>query len=329
MGTIYIDRRGTRLQFDRGAVVIREPDAKPVGIPLSHIERMVIVGNAQLSSHLLTRLAQNGSSVTLMPARGAQRGTFLQNHGHGDVARRIGQFRLATDEATQACWAKRFVLIRIAGQRRLLRSALRARADLRHPLIVALRDLEAARQALDTSHRAIQEIRGWEGAATAAFFRGYRHLFAASLGFTKRNRRPPKDPVNAALSLAYTLIHADALRAIAKTGLEPMIGVLHQPTFGRDSLACDLTEVARARAERLVWRLFADQTLEQRSFSKTQNAVLLGKAGRSSFFRAYENNAWLHRRWLMRIAQGFARECQSFPNGNGIAIPLEEVDGGA
>lgn len=321
MGTVYIDRRGTRLEFDRGAVVVREPDANPSSVPLSHIERLVVVGNAQLSSHLLTRLAQNGSTVTLIPARGARRSAFLQNHAHGDVARRIGQFRLATDEALQAHWAKRLVLIRVAGQRRLLRSALHSRADLRHPLIVALRDLEAARQALYTSHRTIQEIRGCEGAATAAFFRGYRHLFAASLGFTKRNRRPPKDPVNAALSLAYTLIHADALRAITRTGLEPMIGVLHQPTFGRDSLACDLTEVARARAERLVWRLFAEQILDQNSFTKAQDAVLLGKAGRSLFFRAYEGSASMHRRWLMRIAQGFAGECQTLSKGT--ALPLE------
>lgn len=325
MGTVYIDRRGTRLEFDRGAVVVREPNANPSSIPLSHIERLVVVGNVHLSSHLLNRLAQNGSTVTLIPGRGVRRSAFMQCHAHGDVARRIGQFRLATDEALQAHWAKRLVLTRVAGQQRLLHSALHTRADLRHPLVVALRELRGARQELFTSESTLQEIRGWEGAATAAFFRGYRHLFPASLDFTKRNRRPPKDPVNAALSLAYTLIHTDALRAITRTGLEPMIGVLHKPTFGRDSLACDLTEVARARAERLVWRLFAEQTLDQRSFSKTQDAVLLGKAGRSLFFRAYEASAWMHRRWLMRIAQGFARECQNLTNGT--AIPLEEVDG--
>ncbi|MFB4203572.1 CRISPR-associated exonuclease Cas4/endonuclease Cas1 fusion [wastewater metagenome] len=319
MGTPYIDRRGTRLEFDRGAMVVREPDATPRSVPLSLVERLVVVGDVQLSARLLTRLAENGSGVTILPGRGGRRGTFLNAHGHGDVDRRIGQYRLVTNVALKTEWARRLVWLRLAGQRRLLNAAMRTRPDLRHPLGGALSDLHMAMAGIRSQGVAASGLRGREGAATATFFRGYRTLFPASLCFEQRNRRPPRDPVNAALSLAYTLVHGDALKAVSANGLEPTLGVLHEPFYGRDSLACDLAEVARTRAERLVWRLFAERELSEHNFASSQSGVLLAKSGREAFFRAYEGGARLHRRWLFRIARHFARACQDLSDIPGAA----------
>ncbi|WP_290652125.1 CRISPR-associated endonuclease Cas1 [Aquisalimonas sp.] len=309
MGTLYVDRRGTRLEFDRGALVIREPEGAPRSVPLNLVERLVVVGEVQLSSRLLTRLADNGSGVVLMPGRGHRRSSFLQAQAHGDVARRIGQYRLATDPDLRTQWARRLVWLRLAGQRRLLGSALRVRPDLRKPLTSAVGQLHLAMHTVREPGARLSSLRGQEGAASAAFFRGYRTLFPASLGFAGRNRRPPRDPVNSALSLGYTLNHGDALRAIVATGLDAGIGVLHEPAYGRDSLACDLAELARVRVERLVWRLFADRVLDAGSFAQRDEAVLLRKSARHAFFGTYEGAAFMHRRWLARIARGLAREC--------------------
>ncbi|WP_435101147.1 CRISPR-associated endonuclease Cas1 [Arhodomonas sp. AD133] len=311
MGTLYLDRRGTRLDFDRGALVVREPEAPPRSVPVSMLERVIIIGGASVSANLLTHLAEQGTSVTIMPGRGHRRSTFLHGLGHGDVARRLGQYRLVTEGKLKALWAQRIVWLRMAGQRRLLSAALQYRQDRRRPLFSAIHELRQAMVATRVQGLSVERLRGHEGAATAAFFRGYQTLFPAELGFTQRNRRPPRDPVNAALSLAYTLVHGDALRAIAASGLEPMMGVLHEPSYGRESLACDLTEIARCRAERLVWRLFAERTLEGHDFVRAQRAVMLGKSGRGVFFRAYEHAAVVHRRWLFRTAQRFARECSA------------------
>ena len=125
MGTLYVDHPGTRLDFDRGAVVVREPDGSPRSLPLSMVERLVTVGNVQLTTRLLTRLAENGSGITLIPGRGQRRSSFLSSQGHGDVERRIGQYRLAVDPGARLPWARRLVWLRLAGQRRLLASALR------------------------------------------------------------------------------------------------------------------------------------------------------------------------------------------------------------
>ncbi|EAR23046.1 CRISPR-associated endonuclease Cas1 [Nitrococcus mobilis] len=102
-----------------------------------------------------------------------------------------------------------------------------------------------------------------------------------------------------------------ALRAIAQAGLDPMLGMLHDCSYNRDSLACDFTEVARPRVERLVWRLFADRQLRAESFSQEGGGVRMSKAARATFYAAYETQAILHRRWLRRLCAALVEHCIS------------------
>jgi CRISPR-associated protein Cas1 len=146
----------------------------------------------------------------------------------------------------------------------------------------------------------LDRIRGFEGACGASYFPGYCALFAESLGFNGRNRRPPKDPVNAALSLTYTLLHFDAVRAAYAAGLDPMVGFYHRPARGRESLACDLIEPLRPRADTWIWKLFRERELRAEHFTIDKGACLLGKAGRERFHAAWEAYASLPRRWLRR-----------------------------
>ena len=88
----------------------------------------------------------------------------------------------------------------------------------------------------------MERLRGIEGAAAAAYFQGFTRLFPPSLEFTGRNRRPPRDPVNAVLSLSYTPLHFEAVQAVCAAGLDPLIGFYHELVFGRESLASDLIE---------------------------------------------------------------------------------------
>lgn len=310
MGTVIIDRRGTELEYQSGALLIREPDARPKTIPLSHVDRLVINGSASIDSAVLTQLAGLGGSVLLLPGRGAQRGTHLHGAGHGDALRRLGQYRLSLDKQRRLHWARRLVAIRLAGAERLLRAAHAMRPEHRHDLVRGIKRLSRLR-AYARSVKRLESLRGLEGAATAAFYQAYGELFASSLGFGGRNRRPPRDPINAALSLGYTLVHSDALRAIAQAGLDPMLGMLHDCCYNRDSLACDLTEVARPRVERLVWRLFAEQRLRVESFSREGGGVRMNKAARGIFYAAYEAHAALHRRWLRRLGAALVRDCIS------------------
>lgn len=309
MGTLYVDRAGAALDYDRGALTVRGPEGASRSVPLRMVDRLVVVGNARLTARLLTRLAEAGTGVTLMSGRGARREAFLHADGHGDVARRVGQFRLLQDPAERGAWVRRVLWLRLAGQRRLLAAAAVTRPDRRRAISRAQTTLQQIMCTVRGPALPLRQLRGCEGAATAAYFSAYGELFPESLGFRARRRRPPPDPVNAALSLGYTLAQGDALRAVSAAGLEPMFGLVHEVAYGRESLACDLAEIARVRVERLIWRLFAEQQLDADSFARDGEGYRLRKAARNIFFGAYESSAEVHRRWLDRGARAFAREC--------------------
>jgi CRISPR-associated protein Cas1 len=132
---------------------------------------------------------------------------------------------------------------------------------------------------------------GQEGAAAAAYFAAFASAFPPALGFSRRNRRPPRDPVNVCLSIGYVMLHFEARQAAAREGFDPALGVFHDVRPGRDSLVCDLVEPLRAAVDGFVHDLFADGVLRAENFTTSEDACMLAKQGRTLFYRAFEERA--------------------------------------
>ncbi|MEZ5592591.1 MAG: CRISPR-associated endonuclease Cas1 [Gammaproteobacteria bacterium] len=266
MTTLLLDRRDLTLTLDSRRVVIREPGERPRTVPLAMLERVVVQGRAQLDTALLGALGEQGVDILLLGARTGRRRGYLVGPGHNDARRRLGQYQLWHDSATRLRWSRRLVQAKLQGQHAVLAQAPNRRPDQRLALSTALETLQdSLLQVLEANEAA--SLLGLEGAAAAAYFRGYCALFAPALKFTGRNRRPPRDPVNACLSLAYTLLHHDAVRACYQAGLDPLLGFYHEPAYGRESLACDLIEPLRPRVDTWVWELFRERTLRAELFT--------------------------------------------------------------
>ncbi len=154
---------------------------------------------------------------------------------------------------------------------------------------------------------------GLEGTAAAAYFQGLAAVLPPSLGFSGRNRRPPRDPVNACLSLGYALATHEAGRQAQLVGLDPLLGFLHAPVPGRPALACDLVEPVRCHVDRLVWRLFAEGRLRAEHARSSTEGCLLGKAGREIFYLAFEAELAALPRLLRQMAATLVRELRARP----------------
>lgn len=302
MATLVLDNRALTLRIDGEALAFYEGGDRRGSLPLKLLERVILQGDLGLSAGVLTRLAENGAAVLLLSKRHSRRLALVLGPAHNDAAIRLAQAQLVTDADWCARWSRRQVLAKTRGQIRLLRQALEERPDCRKPLTDALASLDAAQTNLATAHAAPspERTRGIEGAAARAYFEGLVALFPPALEFTGRNRRPPRDPVNACLSLAYTLLHFEAVRAAHIAGLDPLLGFYHRPAFGRESLASDLIEPLRPRADGWVWQLFRQRLLRAEHFGRDADACLLGKAGREAFYQAYETFAQPARRLLRR-----------------------------
>ena len=306
MLTVFIDRKDLQLELDSKRLLIRRPDAGPQGLPLNMLDRVVIHSQVTLDSRLLGSLGQRGIGVTIMHGRAGQRRLQLLCPGHNDARRRLAQYQLWHDTDRRLNWSRRLVQAKITAQHKLLQSALACRLDLRHPLSTAMTSLASLVSSL---HKAtsMEVLRGLEGSAAARYFAGFQHLFADSLDFTGRNRRPPRDPVNACLSLVYTLIHHEAVHACHGAGLDPLLGFYHEPAYGRQSLACDVIEPLRPRVDRWIWQVFRRRLLSANHFSREGQNCLLNKSGRRTFFESYEACAGPWRRYLRLHSYQLAR----------------------
>lgn len=298
MATLLLDRADLEIKSEGDSLALYENGTRRGTVPLKLIERLVIQGSkTRLDSGVLIKLAEAGAATLLLSPRASRRVAIVLGPQHNDASVRLAQARRVMDEAFCLSWARDVVRAKLERQRRLLKAALAERPDARKPLFDALSSLDRIAEQIagvETS----ASLRGLEGSAARAHFQGLAAILPPALGFTGRNRRPPRDPANACLSLAYTLLHFDAVRSAHVAGLDPLLGFYHRPAFGRESLASDLIEPLRPLADEWVWRQFQSQTLRPDHFTDDKGACLLGKAGRDRFYAAWESQAAVPRRWL-------------------------------
>ncbi len=309
MTNLYIDRKDIALSVSGGALYLREPGAKARSLPLAQLERVVIRGRADFSTSTIAAITAAGAGVLMLGGCRNERIATMYDKPHNDVLRRIGQYDAFRNNDLRLQWSKSLVAAKIGAQRNFLCKALARRPDKRRALTRASGQLENAAnrlQALDSDTN-VAMLLGIEGSAAAAYFKAFAELLPPSLGFAGRRRRPPPDPVNACLSLAYTLLHFEGVSVCHESGLDPMLGLFHAPAFGRESLASDLIEPFRPHVDAWVWSLFRDRVLVGDNFSKSGGATLLNKNGRAKFYANFHSLATALRRLLRRQSRLAAR----------------------
>jgi len=268
-----------------------------------HLERIVVTVGCTLDSRTLLMLDDKRIPVVIIDPRKSN-ATWCGGWHHGNTARRIAQYAIAQDAVLCTKLAKKLVKMKIMQQKRLLHNVMSSYPEKRRPLFAGHSRLAALISSIEDS--SIDEIRGLEGAGSRSYFAAYCLLYPERLHFTGRNRRPPRDPVNACLSLAYTLLMAEALQALYACGLDPSLGFYHLPAYGRPSLACDLIEIARVQADRRVLDMFRARLLDIQHFSERDGGVFLDKEGRSRFYGYWEAHAWGIRHTLRKTATAWA-----------------------
>ncbi len=305
MPTIYIDRKDAVIGHKDGRLFVTSEPGAIANFPMQMIDRVIIQASCRADCGALAELGRRGIPVAIAGASRRTAATVLTSAMSRDGLRRLAQVRAYLEPRARLRLAAIVVCAKIRRQRQLLerqRGSPSAEFDLRKG-ITALTAILAAHSAWNDTTAAL----GAEGAAARAYFQALQSLFAPALGFRGRNRRPPRDPVNACLSLGYTLLHARLAAQLAAEGFDPFLGYLHEPAAGRASLACDFVELERFRVDRLALRLFHSRALRPEHFRANHSACLLGKAGRRIFYEAWEPEAAAADRSSLRAMRLLAR----------------------
>lgn len=132
---------------------------------------------------------------------------------------------------------------------------------------------------------------GIEGMAASLYFPAFASILTGGDEFRLegRNRRPPRDPINALLSFVYALLTKELTVALFACGFDPMLGFFHRPRYGRPSLALDLAEEFRPLiADSVVLTLVNNGEVAPADFICRAGGVALTTAGRRAVIGAFE-----------------------------------------
>lgn len=305
MGTLYIDKKGCHIKLDSNAIAFYMDGKREGLIPLEQIKRVIFIGTMTVDTNVLRRLSEMNVSTLFLSGRSLKFVGMLNGRIHNNGILRLRQYEKATSDFASG-YAQEMVARKTKKQIDLLKEVLVLRHDLRPNITQAIQTLIKVIDRLNSELFGIDSLKGLEGSASAAYFSVYTNLFPESLNFRSRTRRPPRDPVNAMLSLCYTLLHFELVREIQIIGLDPTIGFYHQFEYGRESLACDLVEVYRTDVDSFVWHLFRERTFVSDDFysDSERSGYYLKKSKRKDFYPIYEE-------WARRMRPAFTEEVRS------------------
>jgi CRISPR-associated protein Cas1 len=297
---LYLSTQGLRVGRKDEVLQIKQEKALVEEVRINDVSHVALFGNIQITTQTIQTLCELEVPVTYFSMGGWFYG-LTRGHELKNVFLRIEQFRLARDPATCLRLARQFVQGKIRNHRTML-----MRNHVEAPPATLLKLKQYAEAA--TRAESIESLLGVEGGAAAAYFGELSGMIKPAdelddqlpglevptqqvfnFNFHGRNRRPPTDPVNALLSLAYSLLAKDCLLAALAVGFDPYVGFYHQPRFGRPALALDLMEEFRPLvAESAVLTCINNRVVSESDFVQAGQAVNLTAAGRKRFFQTYE-----------------------------------------
>ena len=288
---LYLNAQGTRVGKSAEVLQIKDREDKKVEVRLREICQLNVMGNVQLSTQAVQGLCEAGIPICYFSQGGWFYGITTGLNSKNIFLRRT-QFRLAEEEWFALLLARQLVAGKIRNQRTMLqRNHIEPSAET----LAALKWMAEAAE----SAREMDELLGIEGNAARLYFQGFGGMIKVDdeekdksqfrFDFAGRNRRPPRDAVNALLSLAYSLLVKDLTISCYAVGFDPYLGYYHQLRFGRPALALDLMEPFRPLiADSAVLAAMNTRMVVPKDFVQAGPAVSLSANGRKALFRAYE-----------------------------------------
>jgi CRISPR-associated protein Cas1 len=238
-GPLYVVAQGAVIGKSGERLAVRTPGEENSEVRLIDISQLSLFGNVQVSAQAVRVLADRGIPI-LHFTYGGWLAAVTSGPDQRNVSLRLAQYKLTGSRRRALDVAQSIVSGKIRNQRTLLR-----RNHREHPHTAIAELARLANGAYQV--RSLQQLLGVEGTAARVYFSLFAGMLRTPIAFDfrERVRRPPTDPVNALLSFLYAVLVKDCTCACIAVGLDPYVGVFHQPHYGRPSLALDLTEEFR------------------------------------------------------------------------------------
>lgn len=284
---VYVTEQGAYVGVKGGRIVVRLKAEELVSVRLIDVAQLCVYGHVQVSTEALTRLWAAGAPVLWFSYGG-----WLNGWAQGEPSRYVELRRRQIIVHGQGGLGIAGAML--AGKIKNARTLLRRNSRTGVP--GSILDTMKAMERRVASATTVGSMMGFEGTAARVYFGQFSSMLSdresdLARSFTEggRNRRPPRDPVNCLLSFVYGLLLKDLVAVCLGAGLDPFIGVLHAPRFGRPSLALDLAEEFRPLiADSTVIQVLNNAEVKPSDFTVRSRGVILTPSGRKAVIAAYE-----------------------------------------
>ena len=280
---MVVQKPGSTVGQRGGEFVVSEKGEDLLKFPLHQVRAIYLYGAVQVTAQAAQACLEQGIDVSYFSPAGRFLG-LLRGLPASGVDARLGQYRMFGEPGIRVKIAREIIRAKIHNQRvMMMRNGDTTEQTLRR--LADLRDLTRSVNDLDS-------LRGIEGTAAALYFGSFATMLSEKAGvdftFTERNRRPPRDPLNALLSMGYSVLSKELTGVCHTVGLDPFLGVYHQPRYGRPALALDLMEEFRPlTADSVAISLLNRGELTPAHFSRSASGCFLREEGRRAFWEAW------------------------------------------
>jgi CRISPR-associated protein Cas1 len=284
---LYVQQPGAQVRKNGDVLEVWANDEKLGEMRTREVSQLVLMGRTQATESVYRELLAQKKPIVHLTSGGWLCGV-TDGLPHANVRLRQQQYRTADDPERCLALARWIVAAKLANQRTFLR---RNGGDG-----VPEEVLDGIRHAAEAATRSnrLDEMRGHEGNGGRLYFSRFSALlsvtpFRERFDLEGRNRRPPRDPVNALLSFAYSMLSREWVTACRVVGFDPFLGFYHAPRYGRPSLALDLMEPFRPLvADSTVVRAINNGEVGPSDFIERMGSANLTDAGRRRFLRCFE-----------------------------------------
>ncbi|SPD72994.1 CRISPR-associated endonuclease Cas1 [uncultured Desulfobacterium sp.] len=259
----YVKTQGARIIQEGRHLLVRKGDTIYKTLFTYKLDQILLFGNIEVTHNAMCQIMRNNIDTVFLTRYGRYLGRLAPVEAK-NVFLRKRQYLIQQDLHFCVHLAKSIVAGKLSNMATLLMRIKRSKKEteagnMAHQIQDLMTNLSEADD--------INSVRGYEGRASALFFKGFPYGFVEDMGFTKRVRRPPTDPVNSVLSLLYTFLMNRVYSAVRIAGLDPYPGFLHTNDYGRFSLVLDLMEEFRTIiADTLTLSLFNLKILQKDDF---------------------------------------------------------------
>ena len=271
MSTLYLTEQRTKVSITGKRLKVHADKELLLDIPMHKLERVYVFGNIDITTPAMHSLMRAEIDLSFFTARGQYVGS-LGGRMSKNIPLRVQQYQSVFDDEYRLPMARIFIVSKLKNMVDLLR-----RYSYNHPEVDFKREIETIKNGIKRLDSAFSndEILGIEGSCSRAYFQCFALMCRSDMAFPGRQKHPSIDPINAMLSLGYTILGNEIAVLLEATSLDPFLGYLHTVRYGRRSLALDLLEEFRqALIDPFILRLINLKVFNSSDFNDVEDKPL-------------------------------------------------------